>query len=70
MNLIFTFVIRIDKRGLSEEILNDIKTRGLLIKLNKQPFVLDDNYKNRETDETKDLYIIKIRDSLSVYFKL
>jgi len=57
----FTILIRILKKGIPHNIMNDIRKR-IFIRFNEVPFTIDEDYKNKVFKENSELYILNIRD--------
>jgi len=69
VDCLFTFVIRIDKRRVPDEVIKDIKTNGILLRLNEEPLSIDKDYKNvTPPKDGEDVYVITIRDQFKIKF--
>ena len=66
----FTILVRIYKRGVPEDTINDIRKNGILLRLNETPICIDNDYKTKVIKETDDLYIINIRDKTNLEFNV
>ena len=66
----FTLLIRIYKRDVPEDIIEDIRTNGVLLRLNELPVSIDKDYKTKVIKETDDLYIINVRDKTNLEFNV
>lgn len=66
----FTLITRIFKSGVPDNIMDDIRENGILLRLNDAPYSIDKEYKNKVIKETKDLYIINIRDKIMLEFNV
>ncbi len=65
----FTLVIRIDKRDVPEEIIDDIRENGILLRLNEVPLSIDKEYKNKTPPKDgDDLFVFTIRDQFTIKF--
>ena len=69
LDIKFTLIIRIKKEGVPEPILNDI-SRAILLRINEEPFSIDQNYNNKVVKDNDNFYIVNIRDKLTIDFNV